>query len=496
MQNQEKAQKLAKRNVVWKPNPGSQSDFLSCPFFEVLYHGTRGPGKSDALLMSFIKHIGKYGEAWRGIIFRRTEHELVEIQNKAEKWFNMIFGKRANYKKQNMIWEWDTGEKLYFRRIMKPSEYWIYHGHEYPFIGWEELTNWSMPDCYLAMISCCRCSTPGVPRMIRATTNPYGPGHSWVKDRFELSGKYWETKILDITDKTGLLDEKEKKSAPWFKRVAIHGHLAENKILMEHNPKYAAMIVQSATNPEMAKAWLEGSWNIVAGGMFSDVWKPEFNIVEPFLIPPTWKVNRTFDWGSSAPFSVGWWAESDGSDYQDLEGKYHPTIRGDLFRILEWYGAVPNRKNTGLHLLTKEICSGILEREKSLRLLQKIRPGPADSSIFDTIDGRSIGDDMARLGVRWEKANKSPGSRKQGWQQIREMLANAHRKDGKPREYPGMFIFPNCQDFIRLMPILPRDEKDPDDIDSKLEDHIADETRYRVHHPKQTIETSKIEGFL
>ena len=60
-------------NVVWTPQPGSQTLFLSCPIFEALYHGTRGPGKTDALIMDFAQHVGQgLGSAWRGILFRQA----------------------------------------------------------------------------------------------------------------------------------------------------------------------------------------------------------------------------------------------------------------------------------------------------------------------------------------------------------------------------------------------------------------------------------------
>ena len=39
--------------VIWQPLPGSQTRFLTCPVFEALLEGTRGGGKTDALLMSF-----------------------------------------------------------------------------------------------------------------------------------------------------------------------------------------------------------------------------------------------------------------------------------------------------------------------------------------------------------------------------------------------------------------------------------------------------------
>ena len=92
-------------------------------------------------------------------------------------------------------------------------------------------------------------------------------------------------------------------------------------------------------------------------------------------------------------------------------------------------------------------------------------------------------------GVNWIRSNKSPGSRKNGWERIRKMLKDAlpvyvMAADGSPvrvpRERPGLFAFNTCTMFMDLFPILPRDEKDPDDVDSDAEDHIGDEVRYKV----------------
>jgi hypothetical protein len=38
------------------------------------------------------------------------------------------------------------------------------------------------------------------------------------------------------------------------------------------------------------------------------------------------------------------------------------------------------------------------------------------------------------------------------------------------------------------VPVLPRDEKDPDDVDTEAEDHVADEARYRCRRPR-VVET-------
>ena len=483
--------------VVWAPQDGSQVAFLQCSLFEALFHGTRGPGKTDALIMAFAQHVGKgFGAAWRGVIFRQTYPQLADVVAKSEKWFKLIFGDRARFNRSKMMWEWDTGEVLMFRHMAKPADYWNYHGHEYPFIGWEELTNWATDECFKSMFSCCRSSTPGVPRMIRATTNPYGAGHSWVKERYRLHGQWWLTVIIaDATDLAG-------RAEPV--RCAIHGHIDENKLLLAADPDYKQTIIASAANPAMAEAWLRGSWDIVAGGMFGDVWEAATHIVQPFNVPPAWRLDRSFDWGSSAPFSVGWWAESDGSDYRDSEGRWRSTVRGDLFRIAEWYGW-SGKPNEGLRMLASEIAAGIVDREVRWGLYGRVKAGPADTSIFDAENGNCIADDMEKKvrladgreyrGVAWMRADKRPGSRKTGWEQMRIAMKAARRpKEGGPREAPGLFVFSSCLQFIRTVPSLPRDEKDLDDVDTDAEDHIGDEVRYRVREMGQKTKSGRTLG--
>jgi hypothetical protein len=166
------------------------------------------------------------------------------------------------------------------------------------------------------------------------------------------------------------------------------------------------------------------------------------------------------------------------------------TVRGDIFRIAEWYGW-NGKPNEGVRMLASDIAQGIVERELKMGIYGRVRPGPADSSIFDVVNGVSIANDMQKPiridgkkypGVSWERADKSPGSRKNGWQNIRRMLKGAYRPPIGVREQPGMFAFQTCDQFLRTFPVLPRDDKDPDDVDTDAEDHNGDETRYRIHN--------------
>jgi len=474
--------------ATWAPQAGSQELFLSCPVFEVLYEGNRGPGKTDALLMDFVQHVEKgFGSEWVGILFRKTYKQLEDVISKSKKWFPLMFPS-AKFNESKLVWSFKDGERLFFRHFESPSDYWNYHGHAYPWIGWEELTTWADDKCYKAMFSCARSTAVGVPIFIRSTTNPYGIGHNWVKSRWKLpvnSGRLHGPLITDSKDIQG---------NPEPPRIAIHAHLSENKILLHSNPDYMDRIRAAARNKSELEAWLHGSWDIVAGGMFDDVWfdVKDKAVVPTFQVPSSWYIDRSFDWGSTRPFSVGWWAVSDGSDLQFPNGRVISTVKGDLFRIAEWYGW-NGSPNEGLKITAKEIARGIKDKEKQLGISKRVSPGPADSSIFDEENGNCIATDFEDEGVYWERADKSPGSRKQGWEQLRKRL-KATYNDGLPREEAGIFICENCENWTRTVPALPRDDKDLDDVDSKAEDHIADETRYRVRYETRNIKISSSTG--
>jgi hypothetical protein len=175
--SKQRAGKVHKHDhVVWTPQLGAQRRFLACPVYECLLSGSRGSGKSDALLFSFAQHVGRgFGHDWRGIIFRQTYPQLGDIIAKSLRFFPKIFPK-AKLNRSRFEWSFPDGEVLMFRHIQRPDDYYAYHGHSFSFIGFEELANWPSPDCYQLMHSCARSSNESVPIIIRANTNPWGPG--------------------------------------------------------------------------------------------------------------------------------------------------------------------------------------------------------------------------------------------------------------------------------------------------------------------------------
>ena len=313
----------------------------------------------------------------------------------------------------------------------------------------------------------------------------------WVKDRFKLMQK--RGKIF--------YDEEGNTRCPIF------FPLDHNKLLLAADPNYIQKILAAARNDAEKEAWISGSWDIVAGGMFDEAWFkaskfiviPEFH---PTDIPSSWIINRSYDHGESKPFSVGWWAQSDGTEFWiDREDRLIRSIPGDLFRFREWYGCRKNKVNDGLRLESTQIAEGIIEREVNWGIYGIVRKGPADDQIFYDQDGNCIAKNMRRSvrvhgnkysGVKWAPAGKKPNSRIAGWDALRRLMLNTIPNEEGIREEPGIFVCDCCEDFIRTVPKLTRSETKPDDADTEDEDHIADEVRYRIMNKPKIL---KREGF-
>lgn len=307
-----------------------------------------------------------------------------------------------------------------------------------------------------------------LPRII-CGANPGGVGHNWVRRTFVKSRDPMQIERMPQDD-GGML------------RQYIPARLSDNPSINaeEYTGNLAGM-----GDPALVRAMLDGDWDIVAGGIIDDLWnvKTEHHfILKPFAIPKSWTVRRTLDWGSSKPFSVGWWAEANGEQVTLADGNKRTFYPGSKIRVHEWYGCRKGENNVGLKLVDRELARGIRKIERSFKF--HVKPGAADSSIFDVVPGRttSIADSMRREGITWLEADKKPGSRVNGAERIRAMLSASQ---SYPMEEPGVFLFDTCSASRELMPIMPRDEKKPDDVNTESEDHIWDEWRYALTAPRR-----------
>lgn len=452
-----------------------QAEAFMSPATELLFGGAAGGGKSHLLRIVAlatsceIPYLQTY-------LFRRLSTDLYKNHMEGPTGFEALCAPllakkfaRINYTENYIAFA--NGAKIHLCHCQFDKDKIKYQGPEIHQLLVDELTHFTWP-IYTFLRGRVRL-TKGMkipekykgrfPR-IMAGSNPGGIGHTWVKHAFidqQTPRTIWRTPRTE----GGML------------RQYIPARLSDNPSLDAE--EYGA-ILSGLGSDELVRAMRDGDWDIVAGGMFDDVWSRDTHVLDNFAIPPTWYVDRSLDWGSAKPFAVVWFAESDGTPAV-VNGEERWFAPGTLVAFDEWYGW-DGRPNTGCRKTASEVADGIREREQWMT--RRVMPGPADTSIYDSSMGRalsasrdgpaSIAEAMEQRGVLWIPGNKS---RVSGAERIRDRLRNA---SVNPREYPGLFFASKCQHCIRTIPVLPRDQNREDDVDTDAEDHAYDCLRYRV----------------
>lgn len=426
--------------VVWEPQPGPQTALVTCPVFEVFYGGARGGGKTDGMLGDWISHAGMYGSGANGIMLRRTRVELKDTIRRSGQIFSPI---GAKYNDQKHIWSFPNGAHLTFAYLERDKDAQAYQGHSYSRVYFEELGNFPSPEPVMKMMATLR-SGSGVPVGFRSSGNPGGPGHNWVKERYitpaPLGWQIITSEFINPFDGTKTMRD----------RIYIPSRLSDNKYL---GADYVANLQMSGSQ-QLVKAWLEGNWDIVEGAYFN-CFSIDRHVIAPIEIPKNWTRFRAMDWGSARPFSVQWFAISDGT----LPG----LPKNALVMYREWYGA--SGPNVGLKMTAEEVAAGIAAKERG----ETISYGVCDPAMYQQDGGPSIAERMSKgAGIKWRPADNK---RLPGWDQVRARLVGEDEK-------PALFFFSTCTNIIRTLPALQHDDVRPEDLDSEGEDHSADALRY------------------
>lgn len=444
---------------------------------EILYGGAAGGGKSHLMrvvaicLCAEIKGLQVY-------LFRRISDDLHKNHMEGAGGFYAILAPwidkgLVKFNGAKNYLEFWNGSKIWLSHCQHEKDRFKYQGAEIHVLLIDELTHFT-ETIYRFLRGRCRLGGLEVPEQYKGKlpliingSNPGGTGHNWVKRCF-----------VDYAPPMQLTQTPKKDGG--MLRQYIPAKLQDNPTLLENDPDYIDRL-EGLGNPALVKAMKDGDWNIVSGGAFDDVWSDRL-ILPRFKVPASWRIDRSFDWGSSHPFSVGWWAESDGTEFE-VNNQKLCMPKGSLVRIHEWYGCKEIGSNEGLKMSAKDIAKGILEIEKELKaggwISKAVSPGPADNQISNDPrpDQDTIEQEMAKEKVRWTRSDKSPGSRINGLELARSRMKEA----GKDHpEYPGLYFMDNCRASISILPTLPRDEKKPDDVDTHSEDHLWDDIRYRV----------------
>ncbi|MEG1562869.1 MAG: phage terminase large subunit [Bacteroides sp.] len=421
--------------------------------YEALYGGAAGGGKSDALVIEALRQVNV--SYYKALLLRKTFPQLAELIDKSLEYYPRIFP-RARYNASSHTWTFPSGAKIIFGSMQHTKDKTRYQGHAYDFIAFDELTHFTWEE-YSYLFSRNRPNGPGTRVYIRATANPGGVGHGWVKERFVAAAPpmttLWDTVKWREPDGT---ERKAKQS-----RIFVPSSVFDNQALMRNDPLYVQRL---ASMPEAErKALLYGDWDTFSGQVFME-WRnmPDHyadrkgtHVITPFAIPKEWRVWRAFDWGYSKPFSCHWYA----IDHDKR-----------LYCIRELYGCT-GEPNTGVRWEPAMVAAKIKEIEADdANLKSRDILGVADPAIFnDNGTGESMASIMEANRVYWEPGDNN---RINGKMQIHHRLAFGESGE------PMLYVFASCRHMIRTLPALVYDETDVEDVDTDGEDHAYDELRY------------------
>ena len=443
--------------VIWTPQP-KQALMMSRSEYEGFYGGAAGGGKSDYLLVEALRqvHIPNYN----AIIFRKTYPQLSELIDRS-RWLYKTAYPKSKYNDSKHVWTFPSGAKIYFGNMTRAADKINYQGKRYDFIGFDELTHFTW-DEYSYMYSRNRPSGKGTRVYRRATGNPGGVGHGWVKAYFVKAGKPYEPvkQVISVVDNKGALQSYTRD------KIFIPSKVYDNQELLNADPNYIANL--ALLDEADREALLNGNWDTFAGQVFTEFsdnidgydTHKFTHVINEFDIPQSWKIYRGFDFGYAKPFSVGWYAV----DHD-----------GVIYRIKEFYGCT-KVDNTGIKIEPREIARRIRNYENTDPNLKgrKIY-GIADPSIWDRSRGESVADMMEKESISFMRGDNTrlPGK-------MQYHYRFAFDKEG----YAMFYVFNTCKHFIRTIPNLVYDDAKVEDINTAQEDHIYDECRYVfMEHP-------------
>lgn len=258
-------------DILWQAQDGPQQRLFDhvldseSPATEVLFGGARGGGKSSALISALTMHIDKAG--YRGLVLRKTAESLREFVDTAWALYEQMGAKKVG---NPVKFVWPNGATIYTRHFADERSLEQVKGHEYHIIGLEEATQVASEAMYEKLLGSNRSTVPGIRPLVILTTNPDGPGHTWLKRRF-----------VEVTSGGKKIPAGTRFMAASKRvRVFIPARVQDNKILMERDPGYLDYL-NGIENEALRKAWLLGDWDCLDGAFF-----PEFRPNGPYSGEP------------------------------------------------------------------------------------------------------------------------------------------------------------------------------------------------------------------
>ncbi|KAB2969561.1 MAG: hypothetical protein F9K18_01125 [Thermoanaerobaculia bacterium] len=455
-------------SVGLSPTP-FQAQVLATPEdFDLFLGGGRGGAKSWALAWLAMRFAEQYGDRGRSLYLRQTYNGASDFETSTRILFAEVYGDAARYNASSRIWRFPSGGTLEIGQLEDLSDWRKYQGRSFGLILIDEAGQWPTLDVIEGLLRSCLRAPRGVPVRMVLAANPGDSGHAELARRFVLGREPWAP-FLDA-----------KSARTW---VYCPSTYRDNEHL--DGAAYLRQLeAATAADPELRKAWIDGSWAIARGAYFASVldehrvafgpWTPEEWVAwhrdsRRVRGGPQAELYLAHDFGSSAPSATYACWRSDGRVGPD--GRFYPP--GSILLLDELATNEPDSLTRGLGWTVPKLAEAIREFCEPWGCPPR---GVADDAIFAKSRGQdadSISDEFRAAGVSFRPAHKA--DRRTGWEVMRRLLSDA----GKP-DVPGLYVSRRCAYWWQTVPALPRDPRKPDDVDSRAADHAADACRYAV----------------
>lgn len=419
-------------------------DFHATKTPNILYGGAVGGTKSTTARWDAYRQCWSIPE-FTALIMRRTHQELKRNHMK----FVARESKRINDFVGREIMEWVPTE---FELRFKHNNSVILFGHcqnegdeekylsdEYDAFYPDEMATF-LKQQILGVASRLRSVARDGVRLIPrlgGTSNPGGAHTLWMRDYF----------ILRQLNEADAIEDPRYDAADY---TYIHARLYDNPYLMDPDGTFSTYENRVyARGGTRARQLINGDWSAITGQFFEEF---SHKHVGRLFIPPGTKVERWIDWGYSKPGICLWVA-------------ILPS--GHLYIFHEYVFTKTLPSIVAKHIRAETV--NLLNQHKGMRLGKTVGD-PAMWGI-DSGTGEAIERTFGRNGVVMQEGDNQ---RVLGWSRLREWYAIA------PDGIPWMMIDPSCVYTVRTIPALVVDKNDPEDLETRGEDHAADAKRYGV----------------
>lgn len=479
--------------IVFEPTRRQES-FIQIPFDvkEALYGGAAAGGKTELLIWlpiiyNFINH-----PKFKGLYLRRTFPELnMEVVPRMERIYE---ASGAVHLKAEKTFKWPSGARMRYGHCEHDKDVKIYDSAEYNLIVFDEATTFSEYIYRYLSFSRCRSSTPDLPAIVRAGSNPDGISHTFFRKRFVDPDPNGDRLIRDKA--TGMY------------RMFIKARVTDNPHALEANP---LLMQQMMMLPEKErKAKLDGDWYAYSGAFFTDfrdIKMPDepdnaIHWIEPFEIPDYWPRIVSVDWGFSALAVAYFMAISpENRLYVYKEKSWHRTL------IKVWgkeLGDIYNNDNNSLPFIGRVLDpSAWQNRGDDKNIAQQVIQASGirfDQATNDRIAGANVIRELLRFTPlpTMDELDAHPDPdlaarilRVKGLPAYEAYLDQFRPKDPEVN-LPKVQIFNNCDLLREALRSCIHSDHNPEDVQEFDGDDPYDAFRYGAMKYREVIETKLI----